>query len=65
MPLPTRLAYVLRPTTQGRLGATCIGSALRGRYKTVKQPKLSRFGRAASARSCHENLPLTMAEQVN
>lgn len=35
MPLPTRLAYVLQPITQARLGATSIGSALRGRQKTV------------------------------
>ncbi|XP_062024952.1 uncharacterized protein LOC133741035 [Rosa rugosa] len=30
-----------------------------------KQPRLSRFGRDASTRACHDSLPLTMAEQVN
>lgn len=29
-----------------------------------KQPRLSRFGKDASSRPCHDSLPLTMAEQV-
>ncbi|PQM33523.1 uncharacterized protein Pyn_05228 [Prunus yedoensis var. nudiflora] len=46
--------------------ANLNANAKNGLHDVVeKQPKLSRFGRAASARSCHENLPLTMAEQVN
>lgn len=41
-------------------------NAKNGHHDVVeKHARLSRFGRATSARTCHGNLSFTMAEQVN